>query len=131
MDGNALLAATEDEAVKAEYQANTDEAMATGVFGAPAYVFDGELFWGQDRLQMLGGRLVVGQGPPADGGGALDEEARPAGSPGAEWLNGIDDALTVFGYGLFGYWPPERAPCPKTSPPFSPVTGPRVINLGR
>jgi 2-hydroxychromene-2-carboxylate isomerase len=58
MDGKALLAATEDEAVHAEYQANTEEAMKIGVFGAPAYVFDGELFWGQDRLQMLEWRLT-------------------------------------------------------------------------
>ena len=58
------LAATEDEAVKAEYQANTDEAMAMGVFGAPTYVFDRELFWGQDRLQMLEWRLTQKLGPP-------------------------------------------------------------------
>ena len=57
MDGKALLAATENEDVKAEYEANTDEAMRLGVFGAPMYVFDGELFWGQDRLQMLEWRL--------------------------------------------------------------------------
>jgi 2-hydroxychromene-2-carboxylate isomerase len=64
MDGKALLAATEDEAVKAEYRANTDEAMGIGVFGAPTYVFDGELFWGQDRLQMLEWRLTQKLGPP-------------------------------------------------------------------
>jgi 2-hydroxychromene-2-carboxylate isomerase len=58
MDGKALLAATEDEAVKAEYQSNTEEAIRLGVFGAPTYVSDGELFWGQDRLQMLEGRLT-------------------------------------------------------------------------
>jgi 2-hydroxychromene-2-carboxylate isomerase len=57
MDGHALLAATDNAAVAAEYQANTDEAMARGVFGAPTYVFDGELFWGQDRLDMLEWRL--------------------------------------------------------------------------
>jgi 2-hydroxychromene-2-carboxylate isomerase len=39
--------------------------MAIGVFGAPAYVFDGELFWGQDRLQMLEWRLTQKLGPPA------------------------------------------------------------------
>ena len=53
MDGKALLAATEDEAVKAEYQANTDEALKLGVFGAPWYVIDGEPFWGQDRLDFV------------------------------------------------------------------------------
>ena len=65
MDGKALLAATEDEAVKAEYQTNTDEAIAIGVFGAPTYVFDGELFWGQDRLDMLAWRLTQKLGPPS------------------------------------------------------------------
>jgi len=58
MDGQALLAATEDTAVQAEYQSNTEEAIRIGVFGAPTYVFDGELFWGQDRLQMLEWRLA-------------------------------------------------------------------------
>ena len=58
MDGQALLAATEDTAVQAEYQSNTEEAIRIGVFGAPTYVFDGELFWGQDRLQLLEWRLA-------------------------------------------------------------------------
>jgi 2-hydroxychromene-2-carboxylate isomerase len=57
MDGKALLAATENEAVKAEYEANTEEAIRIGVFGAPTYVYEGELFWGQDRLHMLDWRL--------------------------------------------------------------------------
>jgi 2-hydroxychromene-2-carboxylate isomerase len=64
MDGKALLAATEEDAVKAEYQANTDQAITIGVFGAPTYVFEGELFWGQDRLQMLEWRLTQKLGPP-------------------------------------------------------------------
>ena len=58
IDGRALLALTEDNAVKAEYERNTEEAIAIGVFGAPTYVFEGELFWGQDRLQMLEWRLA-------------------------------------------------------------------------
>jgi 2-hydroxychromene-2-carboxylate isomerase len=57
MDGKSLLAATDNASVQAEYHGNTDEAMALGVFGAPTYVFDGELFWGQDRLEMLVWRL--------------------------------------------------------------------------
>jgi len=64
MDGKALLAATEDEAVQAEYLSNTEEAIRIGVFGAPTYVFDGELFWGQDRLQMLEWRLTQKLGAP-------------------------------------------------------------------
>jgi 2-hydroxychromene-2-carboxylate isomerase len=32
----------------------TQEALAAGVFGAPSYVLpSGEIFWGQDRLEML------------------------------------------------------------------------------
>ncbi|WP_367713255.1 DsbA family protein [Ketogulonicigenium vulgare] len=30
-----------------------DAARAAGVFGSPTYVFNGELFWGQDRLDFL------------------------------------------------------------------------------
>lgn len=58
LDGKALLASTENDLVKAEYEANTEEAIRIGVFGAPAYVHEGELFWGQDRLLMLDWRLA-------------------------------------------------------------------------
>ena len=71
MDGKALLAATEDEAVKAEYQSNTEEAIGLGVFGAPTYVFDDELYWGQDRLQMLEWRLTQKLGEPKTRAGTL------------------------------------------------------------
>ncbi|MGL4576830.1 MAG: DsbA family protein, partial [Burkholderiaceae bacterium] len=32
---------------------STQEAIDAQVFGAPSYVFNGELFWGQDRLDFL------------------------------------------------------------------------------
>ena len=41
------------------YEANTERAIALGVFGAPTYVVDGELFWGQDRLDFLQRRLAA------------------------------------------------------------------------
>ena len=41
------------EAGKAIYAANTQEALARNVFGAPTYVYRDELFWGQDRLEFL------------------------------------------------------------------------------
>jgi 2-hydroxychromene-2-carboxylate isomerase len=37
----------------AAQEENTQAALARGVFGAPSYVLDGELFWGQDRLDFL------------------------------------------------------------------------------
>ncbi len=51
------LAQSRDEATQARYQANTREAIEAGVFGAPSYVVDGEIFWGQDRLDFLARRL--------------------------------------------------------------------------
>jgi 2-hydroxychromene-2-carboxylate isomerase len=67
IDGKALLASTESDAVKAEYEANTEEAIGLGVFGAPTYVYDGELFWGQDRLLMLDRRLAQKTGQDVSG----------------------------------------------------------------
>ena len=45
-------AASSDE-VKAQLKANTDEAIARGVFGVPTFEVDGKLFWGVDALPML------------------------------------------------------------------------------
>ena len=49
----AALAPAAQEA----YMACTRQAMDAGVFGAPSYVVDGEVFWGQDRLEFLQRRL--------------------------------------------------------------------------
>ena len=35
------------------YQDNTEEAVTKNVFGAPSYIYNNELFWGQDRLDFL------------------------------------------------------------------------------
>lgn len=50
--------ATEFEAyvhgpARAEHDRIIDEAEALGVFGVPTMVFNGELFWGGDRIDML------------------------------------------------------------------------------
>ena len=45
------------QAVQEKYEAFTEQAIAAGVFGAPSYVVDGEIFWGQDRLDFLERRL--------------------------------------------------------------------------
>ena len=44
--------------VQDKFQANTQAAIAAHVFGAPSYVVDGEIFWGQDRLEFLQKRLA-------------------------------------------------------------------------
>ena len=53
------LAEAGSAAVQARYAANTQRAIAAGVFGAPTYVVDGELFWGQDRLEFVRRRLAL------------------------------------------------------------------------
>ena len=47
-------------AVNERYEANTQRAIDIQVFGAPTYVIDGELFWGQDRLDFVERRLATG-----------------------------------------------------------------------
>jgi 2-hydroxychromene-2-carboxylate isomerase len=44
--------------VQKQYDANTQEAIDVGVFGSPTYVIDGELFWGQDRLEFVSRKLL-------------------------------------------------------------------------
>jgi len=48
------------QAVQERYEFNTQAAIEAGVFGAPSYVVDGEIFWGQDRLDFLERRLARG-----------------------------------------------------------------------
>ncbi len=43
----------DDPNVKAELKANTDAAIAKGIFGVPTMEVDGEAFWGLDALPML------------------------------------------------------------------------------
>ena len=65
-----------DEA-KALLKANTDEALALGVFGVPTFAVDGKLFWGQDALPMLRDYLT---GDPWFNGPAWDAARQvPAG----------------------------------------------------
>lgn len=49
----ALLQRMQDSDVLSRYAENTQAAKDAGVFGAPSYVVDGELFWGQDRLDFV------------------------------------------------------------------------------
>lgn len=57
----------DSEAVKQRLRANTDAALAAGVFGVPTLVCQGRLFWGQDALPML--RAFLAGEPWFDGPG--------------------------------------------------------------
>lgn len=43
----------DSDAVRQRLRANTDEALAAGLFGVPTITVDGRVFWGQDALPML------------------------------------------------------------------------------
>jgi 2-hydroxychromene-2-carboxylate isomerase len=58
LDGKALLEAAPSAAVQAEYEANTEAALAAGVFGVPTFAIGDELFWGQDRLDFVAAALA-------------------------------------------------------------------------
>ncbi|MGI9434769.1 MAG: 2-hydroxychromene-2-carboxylate isomerase [Geminicoccaceae bacterium] len=53
LDGEALLTAATLDAVEQAYEANTQAALDAGIFGVPTFALGEELFWGQDRLDLL------------------------------------------------------------------------------
>ena len=48
-----VLALADSDPMAAKTQTVTDAAIASGVFGSPTYVVDGQRFWGQDRLGFV------------------------------------------------------------------------------
>jgi 2-hydroxychromene-2-carboxylate isomerase len=61
---DAILSEAQTQPAKDALRAQTERAVGLGVFGAPTFVADGELFWGGDRLEAaldwaLGNRQVV------------------------------------------------------------------------
>jgi 2-hydroxychromene-2-carboxylate isomerase len=52
-DGPALVAATQDPAIKARLRENTETAIEAGGCGAPTILVGDQLFWGQDRLNRV------------------------------------------------------------------------------
>ena len=59
-DGVApLVAVPQPTPVVEAWHANLAEAERLGIFGTPTYVVDGELFWGQDRLDFVERALLA------------------------------------------------------------------------
>jgi 2-hydroxychromene-2-carboxylate isomerase len=54
------------QAVHDRYDAETERAIEAGVFGAPTYAIEGELYWGQDRLDFVERALMGAEGKRAD-----------------------------------------------------------------
>ena len=53
IDFKELSTLANSEKVSKIYTDNTLEAIKKNVFGAPTYIYNNELFWGQDRLEFL------------------------------------------------------------------------------
>jgi 2-hydroxychromene-2-carboxylate isomerase len=62
-DARDVIAAAESETVRAIYAGRAAEAIAAGVIGSPCYVLNGEVFWGQDRLDLLARALESKRAP--------------------------------------------------------------------
>ena len=61
LPGERLLADARVHGAEAVYDKNTGDAIAIEVIGSPSYVLDGEVFWGQDRLELLEDAIQSGR----------------------------------------------------------------------
>jgi 2-hydroxychromene-2-carboxylate isomerase len=61
LDSSSLMDIATGTSTEAIYALNLENAIAGDVFGSPAYVLDGEVFWGQDRLDLLDDALKAGR----------------------------------------------------------------------
>lgn len=65
LDGALLAEAAQQAEIKQRLAADTEQAIAAGVFGVPTFLYEDELFWGADRIEALLWRLQ---------GNTIDEE---------------------------------------------------------
>lgn len=63
LPGKRLVERSGSDDVSAAYEKNRQDAITADVFGSPVYVLDGEVFWGQDRIELLADALKSGRKP--------------------------------------------------------------------
>ena len=51
LDADALIARAKTEGAKEALRKRVDRARNLGLFGAPTFFVEGEMFWGNDRLE--------------------------------------------------------------------------------
>ncbi len=61
LPGEKLVERSGTEEISAAYEQNRQDAIAADVVGSPVYVLDGEVFWGQDRIELLADALKSGR----------------------------------------------------------------------
>jgi 2-hydroxychromene-2-carboxylate isomerase len=52
-DPQMLMALANDQVTKDALKASTTEAVSRGIFGAPTFFVDDQMYWGQDRLDFV------------------------------------------------------------------------------
>jgi len=77
-DGGDLVARAGGDEAKALLRSNTEEALAAGLCGVPTFEWNGELFWGHDRLGHLAARLAGRIDSPEPRAASLDRMPRGA-----------------------------------------------------
>ena len=61
-DGTAILARTQDQAVKDRLLENTEASVDRGTFGSPTFYINGEIYFGKDRLAEVEQAIIAAQG---------------------------------------------------------------------
>ena len=52
-NSNSIIEDANSEEIINEYKSNTQEALSKNVWGSPTFIYNNELFWGQDRIDFL------------------------------------------------------------------------------
>src|ERR1700733_11372416 len=63
LPGKQLVERSASEEIGTTYEQNRQDALDADVFGSPVYVLDGEVFWGQDRIELFADALKSGRAP--------------------------------------------------------------------
>ena len=53
LDASAIATKSNSAEIKEDLRQRTHDAVELGVFGVPTFIVDGELFFGQDRIEMV------------------------------------------------------------------------------
>ena len=51
LNKDEVIAQAQSTEIENKYLENTEKAYSLGVFGSPTFIFEGEVFWGDDRLE--------------------------------------------------------------------------------
>lgn len=60
-DGESIITSSKSDTTNNLREDYTKEAIAADAIGAPAYVYSGEVFWGQDRIEFLDEMIASGR----------------------------------------------------------------------